>query len=100
MEHLKEKQMKVVRTLIVAALPLALATAGCTSLQGDDKAMLEKASADANAARMQSQQATDAANRAAAAAQQAAAAAERAANEAKAASDRVNAMFNRQLRKR
>lgn len=98
--------MKVLRTVMVAALPLALA-AGCTTLQGDDKAMLEKASSDAAAARTQSQQATDAANRAAASAQQAAdaarqaaAAAERAANEAKASSDRVNAMFQRNLRKR
>jgi hypothetical protein len=91
--------MKVLRTFMVAALPLALA-AGCTTLQGEDKAMLEKASADASAARTQSQQAADAANRAATAAQQAAAAAERAANEAKASSDRVNAMFQRNLRKR
>ena len=98
--------MKVLRLLMVAALPMALA-AGCTTLQGDDKAMLEKASADATASRMASQQATDAANRASASAQQAAdaarqaaAAAERAANEAKASSDRVNAMFNRGLRKR
>jgi len=98
--------MKVMRTLMVAALPLMLA-AGCTTLQGDDKAMLEKAASDASAAKTQSQQATDAANRAAASAQQAAdaarqaaAAAERAANEAKASSDRVNAMFQRGLRKR
>lgn len=91
--------MKVLRTFMVAALPLALA-AGCTTLQGEDKAMLEKASADASAARTQSQQAADAANRAATAAQQAAAAAERAANEFKASSDRVNAMFQRNLRKR
>jgi len=91
--------MKVLRTFMVAALPLALA-AGCTTLQGEDKAMLEKASADASAARTQSQQAADAANRAATAAQQAAAAAERAANESKASSDRVNAMFQRNLRKR
>jgi hypothetical protein len=89
---LKEKQMKVARTLIVAALPLAV-LAGCET-QRTETAMVD------TQARAQAQQATDAANRAAAAAQQAAAAAERAANEAKAASDRVNAMFNRQLRKR
>jgi hypothetical protein len=89
--------MNVLRTVMVAALPLALA-AGCTT---DNKEMVD------TTARTQAQQAQEAANRAAASAQQAAdaarqaaAAAERAANESKASSDRVNAMFQRGLRKR
>ena len=91
--------MKIAKTLMVAALPLALA-AGCETAR-TDSTMVD------TTARSQAQQAQDAANRAAASAQQAAdsarqaaAAAERAANEAKAASDRSNAMFNRQMRKR
>jgi len=91
--------MKVLRTLMVAVLPLALA-AGCTTLQGEDKAMLEKSSKDSADAKAAAQQAADAANRAAAAAQQAAAAAQNAANEAKQAGDKADRVFQRGLRKR
>ncbi|HEX9836205.1 MAG TPA: Lpp/OprI family alanine-zipper lipoprotein [Alphaproteobacteria bacterium] len=91
--------MKVLKTMLVAALPLAM-TAGCTTLAPDDKSMVEKASADARAAQ-------DAANRAAASAQQAAdaanraaAAAENASREAKMAGDKADRVFQRNLRKR
>ena len=77
--------MKVLKTMLVAALPLAM-TAGCTTLAPDDKSMVEKASADARAAQ-------DAANRAAAAA-------ENASREAKMAGDKADRVFQRNLRKR
>ena len=97
--------MTFVSKFMVVALPLALA-AGCTTLEGDDKALLEKAAMSADAAKSaamkaaaSSAAAVKAAEMAAKTAQQAARAAERAAAEARAAGDKADRIFRKGLRK-
>lgn len=98
--------MKFARTLIVAALPLALAV-GCETQQMEsgsmqDKAMTDKvdmANKNAAAAQSAAERAAEAANRSAASAAAAARAAERAAAEAKAAGDKADRAFRRGMRK-
>jgi membrane protein involved in colicin uptake len=97
--------MKLAKKLMIVALPLALA-AGCTELGSQDRAMVEKANASADAAKSEAMKATDAANKAAAeasraaeAARMAADAANKAAAEAKAAGDKADRIFRRGLRK-
>jgi len=106
------KQMKALKYLIVIASPL-LFVAGCETVNQNDKALLEKASAnaadakaasmkassDAKAAAAAAKAAAAAAKAAAAAARAAADAANRGAAEAKAAGDKADRIFQKNLRK-
>lgn len=89
--------MKLARTLIIAALPLALAV-GCET-PTNDTARIDQANSTAMAAEDAAKRAADAANKAAASAAQAARAAEAAAAEAKAAGDKADRAFRRGMRK-
>ena len=95
--------MKFAKTLIVAALPLALAvgceTAGSDSSAMETKAQIDKANNTAAMAQSAAERAAEAANRAAASAAAAARAAERAAAEAKAAGDKADRVFRKGMRK-
>ena len=79
-----------IRPILVGAL--LAATAACTQLGADDRALIDQSRAD-------SQRAAESAARAERAAQTANEAAQRAANDARAASERAERMFQRTQRK-
>jgi hypothetical protein len=83
--------MRLGKTLIIAALPLALAV-GCETSNESKAGMNDKAQSDAK-------RAVAAANAAAASAAAAARAAEAAAAEAKAAGDKADRVFRKGMRK-
>jgi hypothetical protein len=90
--------MKFAKTLIVAALPLALAI-GCETAAPDNSAKVDQAGKTAAMAQSAAERAAAAANKAAASAAAAARAAERAAAEAKAAGDKADRVFRKGMRK-
>lgn len=99
--------MKLVKKLMVVALPLML-IAGCATQEALDKAnqdsaristTAEKAASAAAMAASSAAQAAEAATKAAKAAEQAAKAAERASAEARAAGDKADRVFRKGLRK-
>lgn len=90
--------MKFARTLVIAALPLALAV-GCETAGTDNSMQLEQANKTAMAAESAAKRAASAANAAAASAAKAARAAEAAAAEAKAAGDKADRVFRKGMRK-
>ncbi len=92
--------MKLVKKLMVVALPLML-VAGCATQESLDKANQDSAriSATAEKAASSAAQAAEAAKMAAKAAEQAAKAAERASAEARAAGDKADRVFRKGLRK-
>ncbi len=90
--------MKFAKTLIVAALPLALAI-GCETAGSDSSAKVDQANKTASMAQSAAERAAAAANKAAASAAAAARAAERAASEAKAAGDKADRVFRKGMRK-
>lgn len=85
--------MKLVKKLMVVALPLML-IAGCATQEALDKANQDSARISATA-----EKAAEAAMKAAKAAEQAAKAAERASAEARAAGDKADRVFRKGLRK-
>ncbi len=95
--------MKFLKTLMIIAVPVALA-AGCENMQGDQQSMSDKTSMEAKQQAMSAsesaKQAAASAQQAADAAKQAAMAAENAAKEAKMAGDKVDRIYSRGLRKR
>jgi hypothetical protein len=91
--------MKVLKMMLIAALPLAMA-AGCTTLNPEERSIVDKAAADAKAAQDSANRAAASAQQAAGAANRAAAAAESASREAKMAGDKADRAFQRDLRKR
>jgi methyl-accepting chemotaxis protein len=90
-----DDRMTLYKKLMVLALPMALAAAGCAQSSDQDKMAIDNATRTANEAKAAAAQASDAANRAAASAQAAAQAAQQAANSAQGA----NRATNRGLRK-
>lgn len=97
--------MKLAKTLLVAALPLALAV-GCETPSSESMGMtqdqsnqLEMANRNAMSAESAAKRAADSANAAAASAARAARAAEAAAAEAKAAGDKADRVFRKGMRK-
>ena len=90
--------MKSLKYLTVIAAPILFA-AGCETMNQNDKAMVEKANANAADAKSAAMKASADAQAAAAAARAAADAANRAAAEAKAASDKADRIFQKNLRK-
>jgi len=99
--------MKLVKKLMVVALPLML-VAGCATQEALDKAnqdsaristTAEKAASSAALTAKYAEMAADAAQKAANAAEQAARAAERASAEARAAGDKADRIFRKGLRK-
>ena len=96
--------MKLVKNLMVVALPLML-VAGCATQESLDKANQDsaristKAAASAALTAKYAEMAADAAQKAANAAEQAARAAERASAEARAAGDKADRIFRKGLRK-
>ncbi len=97
--------MKLAKTLIIAALPVAFAV-GCetpatdnSSMMKENAAKLEMANKNSMAAESAAQRAADAANAAAASAARAARAAEAAAAEAKTAGDKADRVFRKGMRK-
>lgn len=90
--------MKYLKYMTIVAAPLLFA-AGCETMNQNDKAVLDKANANAAEAKAASMKASADAQAAAAAARAAADAANRAAAEAKAASDKADRIFQKNLRK-
>lgn len=92
--------MKLVKKLMVVALPLML-IAGCATQEALDKANQDSAriSTTAEKAASSAAMAAEAAMKAAKAAEQAARAAERASAEARAAGDKADRVFRKGLRK-
>lgn len=92
--------MKLVKKLMVVALPLML-IAGCATQEALDKANQDSAriSTTAEKAASSAAMAAEAAMKAAKAAEQAAKAAERASAEARAAGDKADRVFRKGLRK-
>lgn len=96
--------MKLAKTVIIAALPLAFAI-GCEtpasdgSMSSESAAKLEMANKNAMAAESAAQRAANSANAAAAAAARAARAAEAAAAEARTAGDKADRVFRKGMRK-
>ena len=76
----------------ILAVALLAATAACTQLSAEDRALIDQSRAD-------SQRAAESATRAERAAQAASEAAQRAASDARAASERAERMFQRTQRK-
>ena len=95
--------MRLGKTLIIAALPLALVVGCETSNEGktgmNDKAAMQAQSKAAMQAQSDAKRAVAAANAAAASAAAAARAAEAAAAEAKAAGDKADRVFRKGMRK-
>jgi hypothetical protein len=97
--------MKLTKTLLVAALPLAFAV-GCetpatesSGMTTDQSMQLDMANKNAMAAQEAAKRAADSANAAAASAARAARAAEAAAAEAKTAGDKADRVFRKGMRK-
>jgi hypothetical protein len=90
--------MKLLRSLLVAAIPLA-ALGACTTLSDQDRATLTTASQNAQQAKDMAQQALDTARAAQASAANAAQSANQAASDSKAANEKADRMFQRSLRK-
>jgi hypothetical protein len=87
----QEENMKLVRTALLALVPL-LAVGACTTLSDQDRALITAANQNADQAKQQSAQALAAAQAAQASAAQAAA-------DAKAANEKADRIFQRSLRK-
>ena len=100
----QEKMMRLAKTLVIVALPLAFGI-GCETPATDSAAttdyssQIEMANKTAMAAQDAAKRAADSANAAAASAARAARAAESAAAEAKASGDKADRVFRKGLRK-